>query len=76
MTAGLVVAAARGSGVEDTLRLAAAVGTLNATRHGLGTGRREDIERVARHVSLQPIGESRPDGARERTGPRESEGAC
>src|SRR5207245_2184540 len=38
MTAGVAAALARGSDIESALRLGAAAGALNATRHGLATG--------------------------------------
>lgn len=55
MTAALAVAQARGLGSEASLRLAAAAGALNVTRHGLGTGNLKDIEEVARHVALREL---------------------
>lgn len=54
MTAALAVAASRGTGFNDALRLAAAAGALNVSRHGLGTGRRDAIEELARAVELRP----------------------
>src|SRR5262249_12061406 len=41
--------------IEDTIRFAAAAGTLNVTRHGLGTGRFDDIVGVSRHVQIRPL---------------------
>ena len=38
----------------DALRLGMAAGALNATRRGLGTGKREEIELLAGHVTLRP----------------------
>ena len=36
----------------EAVRLGIAAGALNATRRGLGTGTREEIERLAAHVSV------------------------
>lgn len=55
MTAALAVGAARGLAFTDALRLAAAAGALNVSRHGLGTGRRDAIEDVASRVEVVPI---------------------
>jgi 1-phosphofructokinase len=54
MTAALAVASSRGLGFEDALRLAAAAGSLNVSRHGLGTGRRDTIEEIAALVEVHP----------------------
>jgi 1-phosphofructokinase len=55
MTAGLAVGCARGLALEAVLRLAAAAGTLNVTRHGLGSGRRDSIEAIARRIEICPL---------------------
>jgi 1-phosphofructokinase len=55
MFAATGVGLARGLGVVDALRLGAAAGALNATRRGLGTGTRQEIERLAAHVTVHPI---------------------
>jgi 1-phosphofructokinase len=55
MTAAIAAALVRGLGVEEALRLAAAAGALNITRRGLGTGRREDIERLVPWVSVREL---------------------
>jgi 1-phosphofructokinase len=55
MTAGLAVGIARGMEIESAVRLAAAAGSLNVTRHGLGTGSRAQIERLMPFVSVQEI---------------------
>jgi 1-phosphofructokinase len=55
MTAGLAVGCARRLGPEATLRLAAAAGALNVTRHGLGSGWRDSIELIAGHVEVRPV---------------------
>ncbi|WP_148288709.1 PfkB family carbohydrate kinase [Ilumatobacter nonamiensis] len=55
MTAALAVAAAHGMAFTAGLRLAAAAGALNVSRHGLGTGRRDSIEEIAEHVEIRPV---------------------
>jgi 1-phosphofructokinase len=53
MTAALGVARARGYDGPETLRLAAAVGALNVTRRGRGTGSRADAEAISRLVKVR-----------------------
>ena len=53
MFAALGLAAARKLSLEDSLRLASAAGALNATRHGLGSGSRAEIERLADAVQIR-----------------------
>lgn len=62
MTAALAVAAARGLDWGDALRLAAAAGAVNVTRHGSGSGRLETIEALAERVELEvrELQEERP----------------
>jgi 1-phosphofructokinase len=55
MTAGLAVGVARRDGLSGSVRLGAAAGALNVTRRGLGTGAREEIERLASHVVVRPL---------------------
>jgi 1-phosphofructokinase len=55
MTAAAAVAMARGLSPADALRLAAAAGAVNATRHGLGTGTAAEIERLETHVRIEPL---------------------
>lgn len=55
MTAGVAVVVARGEDVVDAVRLGAAAGTLNVTRHGLGSGRREQIERMVREAEVDRL---------------------
>jgi 1-phosphofructokinase len=54
MFAATGVGLARGMSVVDALRLGMAAGALNATRRGLGTGTRDEIERLAAHVTIRP----------------------
>lgn len=53
MTAGIAVGLARGTSLVEAVRLGASAGALNVARHGLGTGRRDTIERFARLVRVR-----------------------
>lgn len=55
MFAATGVGLARGMDILDALRLGMAAGALNATRRGLGTGTRQEIERLATHVAVRPL---------------------
>ena len=55
MFAAIGVGLARGMGVREALGLGMAAGALNATRRGLGSGTRREIERLARHVEARPL---------------------
>jgi 1-phosphofructokinase len=55
MTAGIAAALAQGADLDDALRLGAAAGVVNVTRHGLASGQRETIERLAEHVVIKPM---------------------
>jgi 1-phosphofructokinase len=55
MFAALALGVARGDPLPDALRLAAAAGALNATRRGLGSGSRAEVERLAAGVELRPL---------------------
>ena len=61
MTAAAAVGISRGLSASDWLRLAAAAGAVNATRHGLGTGARNEIEHLSGHVQIRSL---RPAGPR------------
>jgi 1-phosphofructokinase len=53
MFAALGVGLARGLEFQEALRLAGAAGALNATRHGLGSGSRPEVERLAGAVEIR-----------------------
>lgn len=55
MTGALAVATARGMQWEDALRLAAAAGAVNVTRHGSGSGRSETIEALVERVEIRNL---------------------
>ncbi|HLS48401.1 MAG TPA: PfkB family carbohydrate kinase [Actinomycetaceae bacterium] len=55
MTAGIAVGLGRGEPINQAVRLGAAAGALNVTRRGLGTGRREHIERFASLIDVKPL---------------------
>ncbi len=56
LTARVAAGLARGRSLEEAVRIGAAAGGLNVTRRGLGSGSREEIERLAEHVSVHPLG--------------------
>jgi 1-phosphofructokinase len=55
MFAAIGFALACGSSMADALRLAVAAGSLNATRRGLGSGHRTEIQRILRHVEVRNL---------------------
>jgi 1-phosphofructokinase len=55
MTAAAAVGIARGLSAGEWLRLATSAGAVNATRHGLGTGARAEIEQLAGRVEVRPL---------------------
>jgi 1-phosphofructokinase len=55
LTAGVAAGVVRGLPLTEAVRLGAAAGGLNVTRHGLGTGTQQDIERLVRLVELHPL---------------------
>lgn len=63
MTAGIAVGLARGMSIADAVCLGAAAGALNVARRGLGSGRREQIERLAAQITVEPIEEPRGEVA-------------
>lgn len=62
MTAGIAVGLGRGMDIEEAVRLGAAAGTLNVTRRGLGTGRREQIERFADQIDVIGVDDEKAMG--------------
>ena len=53
LTAGVAASLARGSSVRDAVTLGAAAGALNVTRHGLGTGDAQTIEKLRALVKVR-----------------------
>jgi 1-phosphofructokinase len=53
VTAGVATALAQGRPLVEAVRIGTAAGTLNVTRHGLGSGSQQEIERLARHVEVR-----------------------
>jgi len=60
MFAALGVGLARGMTFKQSLCLAGAAGALNATRHGLGSGSRSEVERLAQAVEIRPLATGPP----------------
>jgi 1-phosphofructokinase len=54
MTAGLAAGLAQGRSLEEALRLGAAAGAVNITRHGLGTGSGDVVRELTERVTLKP----------------------
>ncbi len=53
VTAGVAVALAQGRPLVEAVRFGTAAGTLNVARHGLASGSRPEIERLAPHVQVR-----------------------
>lgn len=56
MFAALGASLASGQRLDAALRIAMAAGCLNATRHGLGTGTRRQIEHLSHHIEIKDVG--------------------
>jgi 1-phosphofructokinase len=61
MVAALSVSLARGDELVDALVFGAAAGAINATRHGLGTGSRRQIEQLSRRITVRELADSTLD---------------
>lgn len=55
LTAGISAALARGTDIREAITLGAAAGALNVTRHGLGTGDPQTIERLRDLVTVHAL---------------------
>lgn len=55
MTAAIAVARASGRTLVEAVSLGVAAGALNVTRHGLGTGYADQVERFAREVTVRDV---------------------
>ena len=55
LTAGMTAGLARRLPLIESLRLGTAAGALNVTRRGLGTGGRDEIERLAEHITVREL---------------------
>lgn len=71
LTAGVTATLARGGDIEDAIRLGAAAGMLNVTRHGLGTGDVEAVLKLRELVEVEALESSRSTGASEKVTPRD-----
>jgi 1-phosphofructokinase len=59
MFAALGASLASGQQLDVALRLAMAAGCLNATRHGLGTGARQQIRQLSTHIEIRELTRTR-----------------
>ncbi|WP_285637965.1 PfkB family carbohydrate kinase [Lentzea sp. NBRC 102530] len=57
MTAGISAGLALGMSLTDAVKLGAAAGAVNVTRHGLGSGSGDAVRELSRRVELEPIEE-------------------
>ncbi|WP_210479191.1 PfkB family carbohydrate kinase [Naasia sp. SYSU D00948] len=57
LTAAVAAVLADGGSIEDAVRLGAAAGALNVTRHGLGSARADAIQAMTAQVEIRPFEE-------------------
>ncbi|WP_434449744.1 1-phosphofructokinase family hexose kinase [Lentzea sp. E54] len=57
MTAGISAGLALGMSLTDAVKLGAAAGAVNVTRHGLGSGSGDAVRELSKRVELEPIEE-------------------
>ncbi|WP_210509203.1 1-phosphofructokinase family hexose kinase [Naasia sp. SYSU D00057] len=55
LTAGVAAALADRASIEDAVRLGAAAGALNVTRHGLGSARPDAVKAMTKQVEIRPF---------------------
>src|SRR5690606_10157760 len=55
LLAGVVAGIAQGESLRAAITLGAAAGALNVTRHGLGTGERETVDRLRQRVAVREL---------------------
>lgn len=58
MFAGFAATLAKGSDVRTAVCMGAAAGAVNVSRHGLGTGSAEVIDRIRSYVRLEPVADA------------------
>lgn len=63
LTAGVVAALTRGDALREAVRLGAAAGALNVTRHGLGTGDADAIAQLRESVQVHDLPQFDADAA-------------
>lgn len=63
LTAGVVAALTHGESLHDAIRLGAAAGALNVTRHGLGTGDADAISQLRGSVQVRDLPQFDTDAA-------------
>ena len=62
MLAATAVSLADGHETMDAIVFGVAAGAVNATRHGLGSGTRRQVEQLVHHVTVEPLERRVPTG--------------